>query len=123
MSLILVAIGGSLGALLRYGIDQAVHRAIGETSLGIFVVNIVGSLILGISVGWAIYKLDWPENYSLFIGVGFCGSFTTFSTLMFASVNMIETGDYLKAIINIVGSVAAGLIAAYIGLIVGKNYL
>jgi len=123
MSLILVAIGGSLGALLRYGIDQTVHRAIGETSLGIFVVNIVGSLILGISVGWAIYKLDWPENYSLFIGVGFCGSFTTFSTLMFASVNMIETGDYLKAIINIVGSVAAGLIAAYIGLIVGKNYL
>ena len=123
MTLILVAIGGSIGALLRYGIDQGIQRAIGETSLGIFIVNVIGSLILGLSVGWAIYKFDWPDNYSIFIGVGLCGSFTTFSTLMLASVNMMETGDYLKAIINIIGSVILGLVAAYVGLMIGKNYL
>ena len=112
-----------MGALLRYGIDQAMLKTIGETSLGIFLINIMGSLVLGISAGWAIYKVDWPENYSLFLSVGFCGSFTTFSTLMLTSVNMMETGDYLKALINIIGSVTIGLVAAYIGLLLGKNYL
>ena len=42
---------------------------------------------------------------------------------MLASVNMMETGDYLKAIINIIGSVILGLVAAYVGLMIGKNYL
>ncbi|SVB49129.1 uncharacterized protein METZ01_LOCUS201983, partial [marine metagenome] len=101
----MVALGGSVGALCRYGVDRAAASILGTTVLGTFVVNVTGSLILGILLGTAAVKSNWPPAYSLFLTVGFCGSFTTFSTITVASVKIIEEGDYIRAILNIGGSI------------------
>ncbi|MEC9277715.1 MAG: CrcB family protein [Chloroflexota bacterium] len=121
MNWLLVALGGSVGALCRYGVDRAAASILGTTVLGTFVVNVTGSLILGILLGTAAVKSNWPPAYSLFLTVGFCGSFTTFSTITVASAGIIEEGDYIRAILNIGGSILIGLLAAFTGLWIGRN--
>ncbi len=121
MNWLLVALGGSVGALCRYGVDRATASILGTTVLGTFVVNVTGSLILGILLGTAAVKSSWPPAYSLFLTVGFCGSFTTFSTITVASARIIEEGDYIRAILNIGGSILIGLLAAFTGLWIGRN--
>ena len=121
MNWLLVALGGSVGAMCRYGVDRAVASIMGTTVLGTFVVNVTGSLILGILLGTAAVKSNWPPAYSLFLTVGFCGSFTTFSTITVASARIIEEGDYIRAILNIGGSILIGLLAAFTGLWIGRK--
>ena len=121
MNWLLVALGGSVGALCRYGVDRATASILGTTVLGTFVVNVTGSFILGILLGTAAVKSNWPPAYSLFLTVGFCGSFTTFSTITVASAGIIEEGDYIRAILNIGGSILIGLLAAFTGLWIGRN--
>ena len=121
MNWLLVALGGSVGALCRYGVDRAAASILGTTVLGTFVVNVTGSLILGILLGTAAVKSNWPPAYSLFLTIGFCGSFTTFSTITVASARIIEEGDYIRAILNIGGSILIGLLAAFTGLWIGRN--
>ena len=119
MPWILVAVGGALGAVSRYGIDRAVEAAIGPTVLGIFIINVTGSFLLGVFVAASAGE-DWPSSARLLIAVGFLGSYTTFSTLTVASVQLAESGDLTRAALNILGSIAVGLIAALAGILVGR---
>ncbi len=119
MSWLLVAVGGALGALSRYAIDRAVNAYIGPTVLGIFLINIIGSFLLGIFVT-AYDANDWPMSTRLLVAVGFFGSYTTFSTLTVASVQMAQGGDIARAALNILGSIVVGLAAAFAGILVGR---
>ena len=118
MSWLLVAAGGALGALSRYAIDRAVVAAIGPTVLGIFLINVTGSFLLGVFVASA--NDQWPSSYRLLIAIGFLGSYTTFSTLTVNSVQLIQSGEITRAALNIGGSVAIGLAAALAGVLVGR---
>ena len=84
-------------------------------------VNILGSLILGFVVGCALYKTNWNQDYTLVLGVGFCGSFTTFSTVTVSSVQLISNGNYSKAAIYLASSIIVGLFAAFIGILIAKE--
>jgi fluoride exporter len=79
LEFVLVAVAGGLGALARYGLDNALAPQSERFPVGIFVVNALGSLLLGVVVG-----LDaagtMPAHWATVLGVGFCGAFTTFST-------------------------------------------
>ena len=108
MPWLLVAAGGALGAVSRYAIDRAVEAAIGPTVLGIFLINVTGSFLLGVFVAASAGE-DWPSSTRLLIAVGFLGSYTTFSTLTVASVQLAESGEIVRAALNIVGSMAVGL--------------
>ncbi len=119
MSWFLVAIGGALGALCRYALDRAVIAYIGPTVLGIFLINITGSFILGVFAA-AYDASEWPASARFLMAVGFLGSYTTFSTLTVASVQLAQGGDMARAALNIVGSVAVGLAAAFVGILVGR---
>ncbi|MXX54051.1 MAG: CrcB family protein [Dehalococcoidia bacterium] len=119
MSWFLVAAGGAFGALSRYAIDRAVTAYIGPNVLGIFLINIIGSFLLGIFVT-AYDAHDWPMSTRLLIAVGFFGSYTTFSTLTVASVQLAQGGDMARAALNIMGSIAIGLVAAFAGILVGR---
>jgi CrcB protein len=112
-------IGGALGALSRYAIDRAVTAYIGPNVFGIFLINIIGSFLLGIFVT-AYDAHDWPMSTRLLIAVGFFGSYTTFSTLTVASVQLAQGGDIARAALNILGSIAVGLAAALAGILVGR---
>ncbi|MEC7884761.1 MAG: fluoride efflux transporter CrcB [Chloroflexota bacterium] len=122
MNLILIGVGGALGAVSRYGVDKLLTGLIGQTVLGTFAVNISGSLILGLIAGMTSSRTNLPEAVTMFLAIGFCGSFTTFSTVTVASFRLFEDGDYITASTNIFGSVIVGLAAAGIGLWLGRHY-
>ena len=119
MSWFLVAVGGAVGALSRYAIDRAVTAYIGPNVLGIFLINIIGSFLLGVFVT-AYDANGWPMSTRVLVAVGFLGSYTTFSTLTVASVQLAQGGDIARAALNIIGSMVVGLAAAFAGILVGR---
>ena len=116
----LIAVGGALGAMSRYAVDRAVNDTFGTTVLGTFAANITGSFLLGIVVAAASGRLGLSEEARVFAAVGFLGSYTTFSTLTVAGVQLAAEGDLAHAALNILGSIAIGLIAASAGLLLGR---
>ena len=119
-TLLLIAVGGALGALSRYYLDTAVTRLLGASLLGIFIVNVTGSFLLGVLISASGTQTAWQLNTRLFAAIGFLGSYTTFSTLTVASVELVRDGDLMRATFNIGGSVIVGLAAAGLGLYTGK---
>ena len=118
--LLLVGLGGALGAITRYGVDRIAIIQLGSTVTGTLFVNISGSFLLGLLTGVLISNSGWSEGSRIFFAVGFLGSYTTFSTLSLATVQAFEKGDVHIAILNITGTVILGLIAAFTGILVGK---
>ncbi|WP_174186677.1 fluoride efflux transporter CrcB [Nocardia barduliensis] len=109
MTVLLVVVGGAIGAPLRYLVDRAVQSR--HDSLfpwGTFVVNLIGCLILGALSG-AGTALSAP--LFVLLGTGFCGALTTYSTFGYETVRLAERGAYLFAAMNVILSVCAGLIA------------
>lgn len=118
---LLVALGGALGALSRYAVDRAVAAALGHPSLlGVFVINITGSFVLGLFISTADNHTSWPVGVRILVAVGFLGSYTTFSTLTVATMQTAIMPDVPKAALNILGSIAVGLVAAMAGIIAGR---
>jgi CrcB protein len=106
-----VAAFGALGALARFRVDRAVAaRRPGHFPLGTLVVNLTGSFALGILVGAS------PASDALFVvGTGFLGGYTTFSTWMVESEQLAEDGEVQFMWLNLLGSMALGLVAAGLG--------
>ncbi len=118
--LLLVGVGGALGAMARYSVDQLATSYTGSTLLGTFLANISGSLILGLLVGVLSNHDIWPAETRMFLAVGFLGSYTTFSTLSLATVQLLQKGDLSTAALNLGASIFLGIGAALIGFVVGK---
>ncbi len=117
MSLLLVALGAALGAAGRWLVDRFVQSR--HTSFfpwGTFVVNIVGSLLLGLLLG-----ARSAPDLVLVLGSGFCGGFTTFSTFSFETVVLAGEGRGAVARAYVVASLIAGLGAAYLGWWLGST--
>ena len=115
MTVVLVLVGGAVGAPLRYLTDllvQARHDSI--LPWGTLTVNVVGSFVLGL-VAAAVAVGGAPGWLMTLLGTGFCGALTTFSTFGFETVRLMEEGSLLEALVNVVASLAAGLAAAAAG--------
>jgi CrcB protein len=119
-SLVLVAIGGAIGALSRFAIDRLVTSYIGTTVLGILLINIVGSFCLGFIIGYWQIDREYAESSRLLLGVGILGSFTTFSTLTVSVVQMGSDGEFFRGFIYLSASIIFGLFAALIGMMIQK---
>jgi CrcB protein len=119
----LIGMAGALGALSRYGLQQLTAELLGRpTVLGTFVVNVSGSLVIGVILGLSEERalIDWWQSWRTVVATGFLGAFTTFSTLMLDSVGRLEAGDFPTFAANLAGSVAVGLVACYAGLHLGR---
>jgi fluoride exporter len=113
---LLVGLGAAFGAVARYVLDQAVTRRRGSTfPAGTWLINITGSFILGLLTGLAAHH-GLSDQVVTVIGTGVCGGYTTFSTFSYETVRLSEDGAGLVAVGNVVGSIAAGLAAAALGL-------
>ena len=117
---LLVAIGGAIGSVLRYGTGVAVGSVWRDPfPLGTLLINIVGSLVMGLFVGLMARTLPaWQNDARLFFAVGVLGGFTTFSSFSLDAITMIERGDLWPAIIYVVVSVIGGLFALWLALLV-----
>jgi CrcB protein len=116
MVTLLVSLAAGVGAVLRYVVDSVVaHRTRGAFPLGTFVVNVSGSLLLGLLVGLSLHH-GLGERPALVLGVGLTGGYTTMSTWAWESLALVDEGASGLALLNVVGSVAAGLLAAVCGL-------
>jgi len=105
----MVLVGGALGAPLRYLVDLAVQsRHDSVFPWGTFLVNVVGSLVLG-AVAAVAATTATPEWLLPLVGIGVCGALTTFSTFGFETVRLLEEGSLLTAALNSLGSLAVGL--------------
>jgi CrcB protein len=119
MILLMVCLGAGVGAPARYLTDRAIQsRHDSVFPWGTLIVNVVGSLILGVLVGVATHHHVSAEVVAA-IGTGFCGALTTYSTFGFETVRLAEDGARLYAVLNVVSSVAAGLGAAAAGYVLG----
>ncbi|MEN9926481.1 MAG: hypothetical protein RL268_2607 [Pseudomonadota bacterium] len=124
---VLVALGGALGAWLRYLVGLAWARSISAASAAAFpwatlTVNLFGSLAMGLLTGWLAGSGQGSESWRLLLGVGVLGGFTTFSAFSLDVVSLAQRGAIGTAIlygaISVVGSIA-GLVA---GLSIAKGF-
>jgi CrcB protein len=115
MTTLLVAVGGVLGVLARFGVGRLTlhHEALLWSTVAI---NIVGSFLLGLLVAEQWFSRDVREG----IGVGFLGGFTTFSTFSVQAVLEVDAGEPVRALVYVVASVGGGLLAATAGYALGR---
>ncbi|MFE3589146.1 fluoride efflux transporter CrcB [Streptomyces niveus] len=112
---LLVAIGGVVGAPLRYLTDRAVQaRHDSVFPWGTFTVNVVGSLLLGLLTGAALSGTA-GHTVQLLLGTGLCGAMTTYSTFSYETLRLAESGARFFAAANVIASVAAGIGAVFGG--------
>lgn len=111
-TILAIALGGAVGAVLRHGVNNAAMSAFGtHFPWGIMIANVLGSFILGCLVTCFANFWDVPHLWRTFIVVGGLGAFTTFSTFSLDGVLMLERGDYAQAAFYVMGSVVLGMAA------------
>ncbi len=118
---LLVAAGAAVGAPLRYLTDRAVQSK--HDSLfpwGTFTVNVTGGLILGVLTGATLGGAG--SDLRLLIGTGVCGALTTYSTMSYETVRLLEQRARFFAVANLLGTIVAGLGAAVLGYAVGQGF-
>lgn len=118
--LLMIAAGGAVGAVLRYGVSGLAYRLGGPGfPWGTLAVNVLGSFVIGFL--WALSeRTPFPARWSPFVFVGLIGAFTTFSTYTLESFNLFRDGELRLGLLNLVGSNALGLLAVIAGFIVAR---
>jgi CrcB protein len=113
-----LALAGAGGAVARYGVDGAIRgRWPSHRPWATLVVNVSGSLLLGVITGLVLYR-DQTETLRLVVGTGFCGGFTTFSTTSFETVRLAQTRSRRAGAGYLAATAALTLGAAALGLAV-----
>ncbi|MEU4657474.1 fluoride efflux transporter CrcB [Streptomyces sp. NPDC023723] len=120
MNWLLVVVGAMIGAPVRYLTDRAVRARCGPAfPWGILLVNVAGSLILGLLTGAAVAGAA-GSRLQLMLGTGLCGALTTYSTFSYDTLRLAGTGAGRAAAGNVLLSVAAGVGAAFAGVALGE---
>ena len=119
--IIVIAAGGALGALSRYGLSTLMNELTGRPSvLGTLIANLTGALLLGLLLGFAQERAELPAFWRTAGGIGFLGAYTTFSTFMFESADRLENGEVVFVFAYVAASIILGLALAFAGMLAGR---
>ena len=117
-----IAGGGAVGALLRYWMSIGVYALIGRGfPYGTLAVNVLGSLLMGFLYIWLLERVPAGVAVRAFLLIGVLGAFTTFSTFSMETLNLIEAGQFTKALLNILLSVVLCIAAAALGVMLARQ--
>ncbi|HCI02547.1 MAG: fluoride efflux transporter CrcB [Oceanospirillaceae bacterium] len=119
-TLIFIACGGAVGALLRYSLQVAIPAATGKLPVAMLLANVLGSLAMGILFVLIQEKTLLAEWLRPLLMVGLLGAFTTFSTFSLDTIRLLEAGQFTVAVTNILLSVVLSVGAAYIGITITR---
>ena len=118
---LLVSAGAAIGGALRYGISNYIQRHISVIfPYGTLVVNVVGSFILGLIMFYLNDKELIGNDFRLFLAVGFCGGFTTFSTFSYETINLFRDAEIGLAVFNVFLNVVLCLVGVYLAYLISK---
>lgn len=110
---LLAGAGGGIGAMLRFGIYRSMPHQ--PAFLVTLIINIAGSFLLGLLLGWFSSNDHLSENVKIFLALGLCGGFTTFSTFSAENMVLLQEGKYVTAVFYIGASIFLGIIASFLG--------
>ena len=121
-TILLIGLGGFIGANLRYLVSGwAVGHFGNAFPWGTLIVNFSGSCLLALFIGWAANHAGFDPRVRLLVAVGFFGAYTTFSTYATESVALLQVGDWLGAVGNVLGTNLICILGAIVGLAVGNR--
>ena len=120
-ALLFVAMGGALGAVLRYSISSGVYSWFGRSfPYGTLVVNVIGSLAIGLLSILLVEKFNVPQEIKLGLVVGVLGALTTFSTFSWDTVDLLQQGLIQRALLNVLLNVVVCISAVWVGTVWAK---
>jgi fluoride exporter len=116
-----VGLGGAAGSILRY-LTNVITLKYYVTSfpMATFIVNVAGCFIAGLIFGLIAQETTEAQNLKLLLITGFCGGFTTFSAFALENVRLMNSGNTTTAVLYTIASIAAGLLAVWIGLLITR---
>ena len=118
-NVLLVAIGGALGSVLRYLTSLFIaHYFSGKFPLATFIINFLGCFLIG---AFLHFSLRADEKLKYLFVIGFCGGFTTFSTFANENLQLIHNGNAILALTYTLASVILGILAVWLGMVVMKS--
>jgi fluoride exporter len=122
MGYAIVFLGGGLGAALRHGVNLGAARWLGPGfPFGTLIVNVTGSLIMGLIAGYFIFKGD-SQNWRLFLTTGILGGYTTFSAFSLDAALLYERGEVSLAAIYVLASVVLSIAGLFAGLAIARSF-
>ncbi len=113
--LLLLALGGALGTVARYGLNGLISARLSTFPLGTMIVNITGCFVIGL-----ITPLMLRYEWRLFLIFGLCGGYTTFSSFGIQTLELARDGEWFYVALNVIGSNVLGLLAVYLGWVCGR---
>ena len=118
--LLLVGFGGFFGSIARYLVSKLnITWSFHNIPMGTFTVNIIGSLVIGILMGFFVKNnVQTTTNLKLLLVAGFCGGFTTFSSFTYENVTLLQQGHLFTALAYIAGSILLGILFVYFGYLI-----
>ena len=120
--LLWLSAAGTAGTLARVGLSTLVQRAApAHLPLGTAVVNVLGCFLFGLAFGWFEGRPGPAASYRLIVLAGFMGAFTTFSSYIFETLRLAESGRVASAVTNLVAQNALGFAALGTGIFVGRQ--
>ena len=121
---LLVMVGGGLGSLARYVLSTEINnRILGRFPIGTIAVNVTGSFLIGLLMVLLTEGFQLNPNWRLLLVVGFLGGYTTFSTFEFETLQLLQSGRPLLAILYVSSSVTIGLLAVWGGAALARRLL
>ncbi|MEI8275433.1 MAG: fluoride efflux transporter CrcB [Hyphomicrobiales bacterium] len=123
MAYLIVFLGGGLGAAMRHGVNIASARAFGTGfPYGTLLINITGSLLMGLVAAYFAFKGDASQHWRLFLTTGILGGYTTFSAFSLDAALLYERGEVSAAAIYVVASVALSIAGLFAGFALVRNF-
>jgi len=123
MSYVIVFLGGGIGAALRHGINILAARTLGTGfPHGTLIINVTGSLIMGLVAAWFAFKGDASQHWRLFLTTGILGGYTTFSAFSLDAALLYERGEIGLAALYVLGSVVLSIAGLFAGLYLVRHF-